>query len=867
MLDEPPMAAEGVDRVVHRFDFDERPSGNLEALPKHWRPFRTEGFPRFAQGRFDAEVGRSAPPSFYLAGDGRDVAYEYAGPQTPVRASSDYQIEGYLRADRLTHARACLSACFLTENGEPLRDTLVRSRYVGGHAEPDGWAKVEFHLSSAPADARTIGITAWVLQEQFWQAGPIPRRHISRTDVHGGAWFDDITIRAWPRVELASSSAGHVLQPGMPQELLITLADYSDAGLEGRLRITDADQTAVERHSIPVMVGETVPPVRIPVDHLQPGLYTARLDVVAGESVIGSRQLSFARVQPLYRGIASGARAFGMVVDPQWRANPAAELALLKAAAIRSVKLPAWTGLPDHPPTTQEARARDRFLEDLLKCGFALTGVFYGPPSAIVRRDGVNPRSLRDLLNGPPEEWRDELARVVAPYAGVFQWWQIGPDGRAESRRHEGTKAHRDEGIEALQAEIRRYVPVPHLAAPLSVDVEPAKPSLPVEQLALALGADLPPTWFAESIRRFMAPEYTDLTAFVEPLPAGQYHRIPRLADYAQRILSARHAGADTVFVPQTWSVREGTSAYAAEPTEELLILRTIADVLSDSVPGQRVVIAPGVQCLAFHESDTTILALWDGRAGPGGRRHAIQLGAARRQIDLWGGSQPLEHDEHGQQVVHLSPMPILIDGVDRWLIELRTGVTIRPDRVESGLEIVSHRVEVDYRGSRQVSGQGSLEAPASWKVSPRNFPIHLGPGQTADIPIEIRYPNNEPAGRKDLVLKLELEGQYLEVPLWVEVGLAAVEVRGMAFVEGSHLLLRHVVTNRSEGPLSFRGSANVPGRERRYRPVTNLMPGRTQMLEYRFEGGSDLIGAKVHLGLRPLGDGTQTHNLEITVP
>ena len=33
-------AAAGSGRIVHRFDFDERASGNLEDIPKYWLAFR-----------------------------------------------------------------------------------------------------------------------------------------------------------------------------------------------------------------------------------------------------------------------------------------------------------------------------------------------------------------------------------------------------------------------------------------------------------------------------------------------------------------------------------------------------------------------------------------------------------------------------------------------------------------------------------------------------------------------------------------------------------------------------------------------------------------------------------------------------------
>ncbi|MBU0718296.1 MAG: hypothetical protein KJ749_08615, partial [Planctomycetes bacterium] len=76
-----------------------------------------------------------------------------------------------------------------------------------------------------------------------------------------------------------------------------------------------------------------------------------------------------------------------------------------------------------------------------------------------------------------------------------------------------------------------------------------------------------------------------------------------------------------------------------------------------------------------------------------------------------------------------------------------------------------------------------------------------------------------------------------------------------------------HIVTNRSKGVLHFRGAAQVPGRERQYRPFSNLRPGDTQTVEYRFPNAEGLSGADIRVGLREIGDGPRAHTLELTVP
>ena len=93
------------------------------------------------------------------------------------------------------------------------------------------------------------------------------------------------------------------------------------------------------------------------------------------------------------------------------------------------------------------------------------------------------------------------------------------------------------------------------------------------------------------------------------------------------------------------------------------------------------------------------------------------------------------------------------------------------------------------------------------------------------------------------------------------------VEVTGAAVVERGDLILRHVIRNRSSNVLSFRSTAAAPGRERQYRPITNLVPGDAQTVVYRFHNGSELIGRHIYLALRELNDGPRQHNLQLVVP
>ena len=859
------------DRVVHRFDFNERAEGNVEEVPKYWEPLRPPGFPRFAVGAFDDGVGHQAPPSFHLSSSGRDVAYQYVGPDTRVRYNTEYRIEGYVRPDHLENARVCLSAHFADENGRPLLGTLVRTRYIGGPQESEEWVPFELYLSSAPASAASIGLIAWVLQESTWNTDAALLRHVSLVDVHGGAWFDDITVYRLPHVVLSTSSPGNVLaaDPGAPG-LSIVLADADGGpGAPGsaRLSITDADGKLVVDQRLSSSGEDHGGQIQLPVETLDPGLHHARLDVEDGNgNVVMSRALSFMLLPPTRRAAPEGlAKAFGVVIDPRSRADQATEFELLRRHSVRSVKLPIWTGLGEESTDYESRRTTERFLQKLAKNRFLLTGVLWGPPGDIARGRGAYQPPLVDLLAGDRSGWESQLATEVAPMASLIRWWQIGPDGESALERGDSFGT----AVSQFRDALRTFITVPRLAAPALASDDLGVAKLPVEHVSLSIPAGVDGGGLADRIRALKSSGYEQVSAYVAPLRAEQYERLPRLGEWARRLIEARHAGADVVYAPQLWRTRMTSQGPVTEPIEEYLILRTIGEMLSDAAPGPSVRVADDVHCEAFELPDSMVLAIWDDGAPALGREFAVQLGRASRQVNLWGEATPLSRDDTGRQLVRLSPLPILVDGVEPWLIHLMTSIAIDPPRVESGTELARHFLVIGYAGGQSVSAQGVLVPPDGVEVSPRTFAFTTRSDGPQRIPFDVHYAHNASAGRKDFVARITLAEPpyYLEIPLSVDLGLSDVEASGTAVVERGDMILRHVIRNRSSSVLSFRSTAVAPGRERQYRPITNLAPGDAQTVEYRFHNGAELIGRHIYLALRELNDGPRQHNLELVVP
>ncbi len=853
------------DRKIHAFDFDERKSGNLEDLPRYWGPFRPAGFPRFPadQCGFDFTIGRGDTASFRLSSTGRNVAYLYSGPETPVQADTSYSIEGWIRGASLENARARLSALYLDENGDPILESMQSSVFVGGGASTD-WTRVILTLPPAPRRARTIGLVSWVLQESAWNSAPRPQRHIASIDVAATAWFDEIVIHALPRIEIRSSSPGNVLTKSSDPHIEVVLSDHIDDTLLGELVIEALDGQVMKRSTIPVVLGAAAEPYRLSVSKLPPDVYVARLTVLSRGEAVASRSLRFAVLAQPHRRSASLARPFGVVVDSAAPTQLDALGQLLHEQLVRSAKLPVW-GAECDPTVSRDGQDYGAMLRTLLKNGFSLTGVFAAPPPRLDAASGPYDRSLIEILAENPEAWRTDLADVLAPYAGFFRWWQVGADGDWFS----GDEGRLRAALANLEREMAVYMSSPILATVASSSIESRPPGDTPTLVTLAIEPAVTPSWIAEEIARYRRGGNEQLAVYVKPHPRGSYEEQARLADWAVRVLTARHAGADVVYAAQTWDVRRGVDGPVAEPRPEFPILRTIADIVGDAVPAGRLPAPAGVEALVFHHGDRSVVALWAPSAAPEGLDTVLQLGAATEAVDLLGRAQPLEKDELGRHRLTLHRMPVLVEGMEKWLAELAMSVTITPDRIEFGAGDYTHELRFGNPVGRHLSGTARIQEPDGWSVTPTNLNLALGPGASQAARIELTYPHTEPAGDKTIAVAIDLipSGYRLDIPLTVNLGLSDIEAWAIPIVEGDDLILRHVVTNRSTEVLHFRGAGVVPGSSRQYQPFYNLKPGDTTMAEYRFKGGAGLAGRTARLMLRELNDGSRVHNLAVVIP
>ena len=846
-------------RVVQLFDFDE--PDNLGTTPKYWELFPGESFPHYAGGKVDHSVGRAAPPSFYLDMNGRSVAFRYRGIETRVRPNSDYLIIGWIKPNKLRTGRATITAYYLDYEGTPLLETQCQGRLVGGEDGGDGWQRVEVFLPAGPFEADALGLTLWVEQASIWNTTPRPERHIERSDVDAGAWFDDILVYRLPRVILSARAEGNIFVAPRTAELEVTVLDHDGTGLSATLEVRDASGRLV--HQGPVPVQAPVHPIALP--DLEPGYYQARLEVTSGAHTLIDRRSAFAVLGDVRRGFRSTSHAFGVVLNGAERNGSDTEVALTAAAGLGAVKVPLWTGSAATPGFVEDTQTLETILNGLLRLRVDVTGVLGGLPPELARRSEEYRRSLIDVLNDPAESWRGFLATVAAPYASVLASWQVGADGDlsvAGDPRLAGM-------LGSVRREMLSLMTSPCLTAPASVDIEPESHGFPADRITLNVPGGIHPDYIGAHLEAFRNVRVMRLEAYIEPPPPNEYDRIARLAYWAAQIIETHHAGTDTIYVPQLWRWRRTVLGPTVEPTEDFVVYRTIATLLGETRPDGVLTADEGLRALVFSHGAHSVLAVWDWRAPPQGRTWEVQLGRATRVVDLWGRSTPLEHTAAGLHRLTLTPVPVFVDRIERWVPAFQRELRLLPERVAFSLAAHEHGVRIANPGRGVMMGSLRLDVPEAWQARPRAFDFNIPAGGGHTFPVELRYRHNEPAGDKVLYADMQLSEPveyHMRVPLYFELGIEGVDVWGFATVEGDRVVVRHGVRNRSDEVLSFRAYAAAPGRDRQYKVIIGLEPGESMVREYRFERADELLGRRIRISLGEV-NGPRMHNLQLTLP
>jgi hypothetical protein len=834
-------------RVVKAFDFDERPLGNYELTPMNWRQDFPPGHPRFLEARFDETEGHERSPSFKLpVAGGGSIQCRYLATDIPVHPQSDYRISTWVRARGLHHSRTCLTAYFLDHALRPIEGSDRRGTLASAGVDGASWQKIEFTLPGGVPRARWIGLAIQIQQVPSDGVDAAYMRPVARRDVSGAAWFDDVTILRLPRVRWGHRDRSGIVAAGDALRFDLTIDDIDPWDLKATIRIEDADGRVVETRQVND-IAETGGVRRIDMaSDLSAGQYSAQLLVRSGDIELLRRDRALCKLGRMAVGAARETTGIGISLPPEALRHTDLTVDMLDAAAARIVKIPLWHRSMDDETVVRGDDSMDRLVRAADERGIALVGLLASPPQSLLKRFGHPDHTVVDILSSSADLWRPYLAFVVTRYGQRLAGWQIGGDAPQvvdDPRPVAMAERQFRDVLKPLVGSARVIVPTDG-----RTEVRPE--FFPAEVLSITVPAHFSASNVRSTVEAYKAAGYAHVSATLVGPESGDAPPIVDVARFASRIVSARFAGAESVFVPQPWSY--------------LLALRTLSAALADREPAASVWLDHGATALLFADSrsdDAALVAWRDADQAP--LETVIADGAARANcVDIQGHVDRLTMTPDGA-ALPLGPAPTIFAPVSAW--RMKTMASFRLDDPAVAASARRHRRTLRLVNHRPgpLAGDLKLSVPWGWTIEPRLIPLKLDVGEKIELDVALTAPTNQPVVDTQLVGRLI--GPGLDAPQLVlrapfSVDSPGLDVNVLTRLDADRLRVIQRVSNHSGRTLDLRGLVIVPRRPRTTRLFGPLADGETVVREYEIEQAADLAGQAIRVSVEQI-DGPLRHH------
>lgn len=845
------------DRVVKRFDFDERKLGNYELTPMNWRQIVKPGYPRFLEPRIDADVGHDAPPSFKLGLCGGSLACRYLAKDIPVHPDSDYRITVWIRASRVTYAGAYVSACFLDHALQRIDESCVRSVAVRGPREDEAWHEVSVLLRGGHEKARWIGLSCHLEQPASGSAGTDELRPIERRDPNGVAWFDDITVLRLPRVSMRMEAAGGVFAADEQAACVVRVADVDGRGLSASLDVLDDDRRIIASQDVPI-VAQDGEMCAAELGRLSPGRYVARLIVSASGGPIASHERPFVQLGPDLAKRRGRRGGFGLLIDPAKSVDLRAIDRLVGLLSPDFVKVPLWRSDLGDDSAAASGKPISEWVRSFAMRGTAIVGVLASPPASLTEQIGQRRLTIMDVLTSRSDFWHPYLEFLFARYGERVHAWQIGADDATGL----GDPERIGQALDRVRDDMRPLVGSLQLAVPQDAVVRTLSGRIDTEIESVYVGAHIHADRIDEQLGA--TPAGVRRWATLEPLDPARYSRQSRFRELARRIVMALQAGAETVFIPQPWSI-EGEGADAEmSPSEDFMVFRTLRQSLAGLTPMGRVWLDHGVSAWLFGdpETDDGAMVVWTDGDEESPRVLVTDIAPSAKAVDLWGN--PSEGRAAKDELEFaLGSLPIVLAPVAPSRVRTMASFAVNPTDVTPTIEEQRATVSLRNGGAKRMVGRLRLMAPPSWRVTPSTLAVDVPPGSEWKAPLTLRLPSNQAAGPYVLVGRFsgaDQESTDLTIRAPIFVRSADLDVNVLTRMEGRGLRIMQRVTNLSGRTLDLQSLLIAPNRPRQIRTIQHLVAGQSVVREYQIEDGADLSDRCIRVSVEQI-DGPLRHH------
>jgi len=841
-------------RIVKVFDFDERKFGNFESLPMNWLRIDAPNFPSFLEPAFDMAVGRSAAPSFGMAIRTGNVGAYYRAKDIVADANSEYRISAWVRTEALEHAGALITAFYYDHNLSKIATTERRSQ----PAQTSGqWTRVHVDLPGGNPHARWIGLSCRIEQPTVTHNSTSDLIPIHYTDVNGRAWFDDIIIMRRPRVRLQLDRDDHLYRDGETVTCRVQLFDVDGVDLDIELAVMDASGRPVYQRSLAgkSLIGAAR---SVKFDDLDSGIYDAQLTMSLGGRTIAEHVRRFAVLSKPVIMSSNGGGPFGLVLNADDMDQPGL-IDIIERLNPAVVKVPVWSHETDDTNVVFGNQTTQRLIKRAVDSGISVVAVLAETPAALLPNLQHPPRPDA-LLAGKDawtKQWEPYINIITSRYGGYVRHWQLGTDASAPLLK--------DKTLATALTKLRGYL-VPLVGAPQLIVPQDALQAVgKAAELADIQTVYLPPhVEPAEEADDDMV--QTRRWATMALADEDRYERIARLSRFARRLLQARAAGFERVFIAPPWDYDNFDGLQIIRPREEAVIFHSLAQAVGGQDRIERLTLDPNLECWLFSNADGSraTLALWSSDES---RRHIdLDLPDGARHIDAWGHQIPLTNKNDWKRI-SVGPLPQLIIGVQPEALRFQDSFELDNDEITVAIDEHQRTLRLRNTFAEDLEGELLIDAPRGWRITPRRIDLRLQPNDLSETAIFIKPPVNETIGTKRLFATIKL-GKRGPGRLWTPLNVVApgLEVSVFGHVEGESVRFFQRVTNRSDQPIDLRSYLIAPELPRLSRSIRSLGAGETAVREYTYPSAAQLNGRPVRLSLEEIG-GSLRHNEVVRVP
>lgn len=823
--------------VVFECDFGPKFDRDCDGWPDGWTRRHGVGFHDFLKIGIAEDTSDSARGNV-LQLEMNGGSAEVGSPRFPITASFSYELEGDCRLTDLVHDDALVSLTFLDSQGKTLQ---TRAITLGSQTSRRQWEPFRIDSLIPPRQA-----TAAIFTLQVAPRG-------KRQDLRGQAAFRRLRLQRLPRMAVQTSNPLGIFTElnrgevqceiaGVPHSRSMLHFDLRDH--EGRSLATHSQQLTTGQDSIARAAWK--PPI---ADF---GYYQVhvRWQGEERETLDRTATLAVLRSEPLPR-----AGQFGWTLPAGEEPLTSVQMAALLAhAGVHWAKYPVTFSEAD-------AGAADRiawFAEKLNLQGIEMVGIFDHPPS---RSAGSIANILEDAVTWQP--WVDP---IMTRLSLKVRWWQLGSDQDTSlvgyprlAERTRDFKKH----LERFGQEVKLGAGWQWLSPPPAADV-------PLAMQSFTTDPPFTPPELEAYLTRAGGP--TDVAAprrwvTLDALPKAKYSLATRAHDLAARMLAAKVAGAEAVFLSRPFDSEIGLMQADGTPGELFLPWRITAAAITGSEYLGQVQLPGGSTNHVFARDGQAVMAVWNDKATV----ENMYFGEDLRQVDLWGRETVPQAESDAGQTRHrisVGSLPTFVTGLNATIARFKMAAQFESPFVES---IFSREQTIYLRLKNYfpqgLSGEVKLNAPG-WAPDTQGTRFRLAPGEEIRLPIRIKLQDEASSGPQPLQMDFSLAADrtyQFSVHRTLQLGLADVTIEMSSRLRDDGLLeVTQQLTNFTGKPLNFQCSLFVPDRRREARQL--LAPPNIQSpLLFLLEDGESLIGKKLTLRAEELGGG-RLLNYSITV-